>query len=78
MINIALLCTNVTSSLRPSMSSVVSMLEDRTVQEVVLDESEVLDEMKKKDGPWTETSTSTSLTDLYPVHLDSSYLGGRN
>jgi len=47
MINVALLCTNVTSNLRPSMSSVVSMLEGRTVvPEFVPDSSEVMDEKK--------------------------------
>ncbi|XP_058754552.1 probable leucine-rich repeat receptor-like serine/threonine-protein kinase At3g14840 isoform X2 [Vicia villosa] len=47
MINVALLCTNVTSNLRPSMSSVVSMLKGRTVvPEFVADSSEVLDEKK--------------------------------
>jgi len=47
MINVALLCTNVTSNLRPSMSSVVSMLEGNTVvPEFVSDSSEVMDEKK--------------------------------
>ncbi|AES66495.2 putative protein kinase RLK-Pelle-DLSV family [Medicago truncatula] len=47
MINVALLCTNDTSNLRPSMSSVVSMLEGRTVvPEFVSDSSEVMDEQK--------------------------------
>ncbi|KAK2368173.1 putative leucine-rich repeat receptor serine/threonine-protein kinase [Trifolium repens] len=47
MIDVALLCTNVTSNLRPSMSSVVSMLEGRTVvPEFVPDSSEVMDEKK--------------------------------
>ncbi|RDX72586.1 putative leucine-rich repeat receptor-like serine/threonine-protein kinase, partial [Mucuna pruriens] len=47
MINVALLCTNDTASLRPAMSSVVSMLEGRSVvQEVVLETSEALDERK--------------------------------
>jgi hypothetical protein len=47
MINVALLCTNVTSNLRPSMSSVVSMLEGKTVvPEFVPDSSEVMDEKK--------------------------------
>lgn len=100
MINVALLCTNVIPSLRPTMSSVVSMLEDRTVKEVVSDASEVSDEMKMQaiqqfykqieknetletqgqsisvNRPWTDSSTS--FTDLYPVHMDSSYLGKRN
>ncbi|PNX54640.1 putative cysteine-rich RLK (receptor-like kinase) protein, partial [Trifolium pratense] len=43
----ALLCTNVTSNLRPSMSSVVSMLEGNTVvPEFVPESSEVMDEKK--------------------------------
>jgi hypothetical protein len=47
MINVALLCTNVTSNLRPSMSSVVSMLEGKAVvPEFVPDSSEVMDEKK--------------------------------
>lgn len=46
-INVALLCTNVTSNLRPYMSSVVSMLEGKTVvPEFVSDASEVMDEKK--------------------------------
>ncbi|CAK8534945.1 unnamed protein product [Lathyrus sativus] len=46
-INVALLCTNVTSNLRPSMSSVVSMLDGRiVVPEFVSDSSEVMDEKK--------------------------------
>jgi hypothetical protein len=46
-INVALLCTNFTSNLRPAMSSVVSMLEGRTVvPEFVPDSSEVMDEKK--------------------------------
>jgi hypothetical protein len=47
MINVALLCTNVTSALRPAMSSVVSMLEGKIgIQELELESSEVLDEKK--------------------------------
>ncbi|XP_047310258.1 probable leucine-rich repeat receptor-like serine/threonine-protein kinase At3g14840 [Impatiens glandulifera] len=40
MINIALICTNVTSASRPNMSSVVSMLEDRNVPENLLLDSD--------------------------------------
>jgi hypothetical protein len=91
MINVALLCTNVTSALRPAMSSVVSMLEGKIgIQELELESSEVLDEKKMdamrqyyndhsismEEGPWTATSSSVA-TDLYPVHLDSSYLEKR-
>ncbi|TKY66378.1 leucine-rich repeat receptor serine/threonine-protein kinase [Spatholobus suberectus] len=47
MINVALLCTKVSPALRPTMSSVVSMLEGRThVQEVMSDRREVLDDKK--------------------------------
>ncbi|KHN37194.1 Putative LRR receptor-like serine/threonine-protein kinase [Glycine soja] len=47
MINVALLCTNDTASLRPTMSSVVSMLEGRSVVQGVFSESsEALDEKK--------------------------------
>ncbi|KAF1898118.1 hypothetical protein Lal_00032883 [Lupinus albus] len=92
-INVALLCTNVTQTLRPAMSSVVSMLEGRSVvHEVVSESNEVLDEKMEKmrllykeihehssismEGPWTASSTSAA--DLYPVHIDSSYLEERN
>ena len=47
MINVALLCTKVSPALRPTMSSVVSMREGRTIiQEVVSDTREVLDDKK--------------------------------
>ncbi|KAL7218640.1 hypothetical protein ACSBR2_011826 [Camellia fascicularis] len=39
MINVALLCTNVTPTVRPTMSSVVSMLEGRTVVEELVSDS---------------------------------------
>ncbi|GAU18172.1 hypothetical protein TSUD_248730 [Trifolium subterraneum] len=89
MINVGLLCTNVTSALRPAMSSVVSMLEGKiAIKELILESSEVLDEKKMEamrqyyqdhsismeEGPWTGTSSSVA-TDLYPV--DSSYLEKR-
>ncbi|CAI8593290.1 unnamed protein product [Vicia faba] len=92
-INVALLCTNVTSNLRPAMSSVVSFLEGRAVvPEFVSDSSEVMDEKKlevmRKHYLQTQsqclisdgpwTATSSSAVDLYPVHLDSSYWEERN
>ncbi|XP_025610853.1 probable LRR receptor-like serine/threonine-protein kinase At1g07650 isoform X3 [Arachis hypogaea] len=47
MIQVALLCTNATANLRPSMSSVLSMLEGKIiVPEFVSDQSELMDEMK--------------------------------
>ncbi|XP_061351363.1 probable leucine-rich repeat receptor-like serine/threonine-protein kinase At3g14840 [Gastrolobium bilobum] len=90
MINVALLCTNVSPALRPTMSSVVSMLEGRSVvQEVVSEQSEVLDGKKLEamrqyyndqsvsmEGPLT--SSSTSVTDLYPVSLGSTYWENRD
>nr|XP_007149541.1 hypothetical protein PHAVU_005G078900g [Phaseolus vulgaris]ESW21535.1 hypothetical protein PHAVU_005G078900g [Phaseolus vulgaris] len=88
MIKVALLCTQVTTTLRPTMSAVVSMLEGRNVvEEVVTETSEVLDEKRMEamrqyyhelsiEVPWTASSTSAS--DLYPTHLDSSYLDKRN
>ncbi|RDY13855.1 putative LRR receptor-like serine/threonine-protein kinase, partial [Mucuna pruriens] len=50
MIKVALLCTNPTSNLRPTMSSVLSMLEGRTmIPEFVTDSSEKMDEMKLEE-----------------------------
>ncbi|KAL6312482.1 hypothetical protein AAG906_012073 [Vitis piasezkii] len=50
MINIALLCTNVSPAVRPAMSSVVSMLEGRTaVQDIVSDPSAPSDDLKLKE-----------------------------
>ncbi|KAI4333493.1 hypothetical protein L6164_018295 [Bauhinia variegata] len=47
MIKVGILCTNVTAARRPTMSSVVSMLEGRIlVPELVSESSEVFDEMK--------------------------------
>ncbi|KAK7335232.1 hypothetical protein VNO80_27009 [Phaseolus coccineus] len=88
LIRVALLCTNVTTTVRPSMSSVVSMLEGRTVVEEVFSEASDVEEKKlekmrqyyqelsiSRDEPWT--SSSTSAADLYPLTLDSSYLQKR-
>ncbi|KAK7313165.1 hypothetical protein VNO77_37642 [Canavalia gladiata] len=74
MINVALLCTNVTASLRPTMSSVVSMLEGRSVvHEVVSESSEALDEKKLEamrqyyqeieENKLTETQSQSLLVD---------------
>ncbi|KAK2988816.1 hypothetical protein RJ640_018148, partial [Escallonia rubra] len=50
MINVALLCTNVSSAVRPSMSSVVSMLEGKAVvEEFVLETSGSSDMMKPQE-----------------------------
>ena len=81
MIKVALLCTSITPTLRPTMSSVLSMLEGRTsVQEVVPESTEALDEKKLEamrqryqqiEGT-KEISSSASAADLYPVNLNSS------
>ncbi|AES66496.2 probable leucine-rich repeat receptor-like serine/threonine-protein kinase At3g14840 [Medicago truncatula] len=76
MINVALLCTNVTSNLRPPMSSVVSMLEGRTVvPEFVSDSSEVMDEknmevLRQYYYQMEENSTSKSQTQSQSLLID--------
>uniref|UniRef100_F6H2L6 non-specific serine/threonine protein kinase n=1 Tax=Vitis vinifera TaxID=29760 RepID=F6H2L6_VITVI len=50
MLNIALLCTTISSAVRPAMSSVVSMLEGRTaVQDIVSDPSAPSDDLKLEE-----------------------------
>ncbi|KAI3466028.1 hypothetical protein Pfo_022691 [Paulownia fortunei] len=78
-INVALLCTNVVSAERPSMSAVVSMLEGRAgVGELVSDSSFAINKMNPMetsisvDAHWT-ASSSTSTADLYPITLDTDY-----
>ncbi|KAF9620656.1 hypothetical protein IFM89_013682 [Coptis chinensis] len=76
MINVALLCTNSSPTLRPTMSSVVSMLEGQTaVQKVASDSCIASDDKRTQsmsmDAPWTGSSTSAH--DLYPVNPDSQY-----
>ncbi|CAI8593285.1 unnamed protein product [Vicia faba] len=68
-INVALLCTNVTSNRRPSMSSV---MEENKINTTSQTQSQSL----LSDGPWT--ASSSSAVDLYPVHLGSSYWEERN
>ncbi|XP_058754541.1 probable leucine-rich repeat receptor-like serine/threonine-protein kinase At3g14840 isoform X2 [Vicia villosa] len=75
-INVALLCTNVTSNLRPSMSSVVSFLEGRSmVPEFVSDSSEVMDEkkmevMRKYYYQMEENEKSKSQTQSQSLSID--------
>ncbi|CAN6694115.1 unnamed protein product [Malus baccata var. baccata] len=63
-INVALLCTNATSAVRPTMSSVVSMLEGRVaVQELVLDpnpSSNEIDAMRNHFQSYLEGSAGES------------------
>ncbi|KAL5070035.1 hypothetical protein RYX36_020922 [Vicia faba] len=88
MINVALLCTNVTSNLRPSMSLVVSFLEGRTVvPEFVSDSSQVMDEKKLEvmRQYYLQTQSQCLISDgpwtatsSSAVDLDSSYWEERN
>ena len=92
MINVALLCTSFSPSLRPSMSSVVSMLEGKTnVQEVVAESTEVLDDKKYKvmqqyykyrgENSTSEAGSRSIATDesnTFIYDTDSSYWEPRN
>ncbi|KAI4333503.1 hypothetical protein L6164_018299 [Bauhinia variegata] len=83
MIRVALLCTNSSQKLRPSVSSVVRMLESRSVVQDL--ESEILDDKKLESMrlrnqesqclsmDYSLSDFSTSVTDPHPHHLDSSY-----
>ncbi|KAI7744314.1 hypothetical protein M8C21_032730, partial [Ambrosia artemisiifolia] len=92
-INLALMCTAISPTDRPTMSSVVSMLEGRIVPEAFIAEQSVSmtqmdrDKMMKlleiKNGNQMEeisyayTDSSTSAVDLYPVNGFSEYLQKR-
>lgn len=65
MINVALLCTNVSRALRPHMSSVVQSLQT-VVQTSNVPKND--DKADVSDGAWT-TSTSTYQEDLYPLSM---------
>ncbi|GMP66022.1 hypothetical protein CsSME_00026554 [Camellia sinensis var. sinensis] len=89
MLNVALLCTNATAAIRPTMSSVVSMLEGKVeVQSFSIDgiEPEKTDnrfqyspEMSTSDSHSHGISTdgpwtdTTSASDLYPLNLSSQW-----
>ncbi|XP_076891890.1 putative leucine-rich repeat receptor-like serine/threonine-protein kinase At3g14840 [Bidens hawaiensis] len=93
-INLALACTATSPANRPAMSSVVSMLEGRSVpQEFVVEQNVSVSEMYpkktlKKDGNTSETQTeemsfvytdsSVSAIDLYPADRFSEYLQKRD
>ncbi|XP_042030301.1 probable leucine-rich repeat receptor-like serine/threonine-protein kinase At3g14840 isoform X2 [Salvia splendens] len=85
-INVALICTNVVAAVRPSMSSVVSLLEGKdgvpefvsessiSVDKARLDEVEMgtfNDEDFSEDVPLSGSSTSAA--DLYPIAPDTNY-----
>jgi hypothetical protein len=48
MINVALLCTNASAAIRPTMSSVVSMLEGSTIVPVLVSDPSVSDKEMKE------------------------------
>ncbi|XP_076958585.1 putative LRR receptor-like serine/threonine-protein kinase At1g53420 [Bidens hawaiensis] len=93
-INLALLCTTISPTGRPTMSSVVSMLEGRIIPETFIAEQSVSmsqtvrDKLMKQleiksENQMTETSfaytdSSTSAVDLYPVDGFSEYLQRRD
>lgn len=81
-INVGLHCTNAEAAERPSMSTVVSMLEGKTgVQHFASDANVSVGKVKAEeavevqsistDVPWTGSSASTA--DLYPVTVDTEY-----
>ncbi|CAA0808445.1 Probable leucine-rich repeat receptor-like serine/threonine-protein kinase [Striga hermonthica] len=83
-IHLALLCTHAEAAERPNMSSVVSILEGKTVNQepfstpiVTTDETEKnREEIETRnvsiDVPWTGSSASTA-ADLYPITVDTDY-----
>ncbi|XP_035835524.1 probable leucine-rich repeat receptor-like serine/threonine-protein kinase At3g14840 [Helianthus annuus] len=93
-INLALVCTAITPTDRPTMSSVVSMLEGRIVPEVFpaeqsdsmteMDRDKRVKELEDQNGnrivemPFACTDSSTSAVDLYPNDGFSEYLQKRD
>ncbi|MCH98237.1 LRR receptor-like kinase, partial [Trifolium medium] len=87
MINVALLCTNVSPMHRPTMSSVVSMLEGKSVvQEVVFDTSQVFEGKKlemiqqneKNDTSEIETEEESILIDSTAEYMSDANLHSTN
>ncbi|KAL1537962.1 putative leucine-rich repeat receptor-like serine/threonine-protein kinase isoform X1 [Salvia divinorum] len=85
-INVALICTNVVAAERPSMSTVVSILEGKDGVPKFVSNSSISvgktrpDEVEmgafdsegvSMDAPWS--GSSTSAPDLYPVAIDTNY-----
>lgn len=88
-INIALACTAITPNNRPTMSSVVGMLEGRIVPQVlVVQQTDSMTEMipikmkqfenmskiKTEEIAFAYTDPFVSAIDLYPVEIFSEYL----
>ncbi|WOH00793.1 hypothetical protein DCAR_0520168 [Daucus carota subsp. sativus] len=86
MIHVGLLCTNVTSSERPAMSSVVSILEGRADLHDFVSVSDPTIKLKKQQQQHHQSAQSISIdedswiassasgTDLYSVTLDTDYM----
>ncbi|KAF3590004.1 hypothetical protein F2Q69_00031601 [Brassica cretica] len=86
MMQIGILCTSQVSSERPSMSTVVSILEGSSTVRAMKkhyamineEEMNMLDQTISTDGPFTSSSTSTAnASDLYPLKPDSAYWNSR-
>ncbi|KAK9056898.1 hypothetical protein SSX86_024262 [Deinandra increscens subsp. villosa] len=93
-INLALMCTEITPTDRPPMSLVVSMLEGRIVPQAFLaeqsgsltemDREKMMNQLENKNENQMEetsfayTNSSTSAIDLYPVDGVSEYLDKRD
>ncbi|OVA14371.1 Protein kinase domain [Macleaya cordata] len=84
MINLALICTNASPTLRPKMSAVVSMLEGRTVlREFVSNPNKIGDDLKFKairnyqqqnhDQSMTDSQTKSIYGYIYLMHHKSEY-----
>lgn len=74
MLNVALLCTNASPTLRPTMSQVVSMLEGRTaVQDLLSDPgfSTINSKYKAIRNFWQNPSETQSMS-VYGTYTDSS------
>ncbi|GKD20167.1 probable leucine-rich repeat receptor-like serine/threonine-protein kinase, partial [Tanacetum coccineum] len=86
-INLALLCTTISPTHRPTMSSVVSMLEGRIVPQLFVSEQSTSttkmdrEKMMKQLETTTESQIkemSMSAVDLYQVDCFSEFLGKRD
>ncbi|CAL5393830.1 unnamed protein product [Camellia sinensis] len=95
MINVALLSTNVTPTVRPTMSLVVNMLDGKTVIKELVSDSTVFSHKITLKGMMANlqhsyetytndsliemplTTSSSSASDLYPLHLNSDYWANR-
>ncbi|KAI4306050.1 hypothetical protein L6164_029362 [Bauhinia variegata] len=76
MLNVALLCTNASPTLRPTMPQAVSMLEGRTdIQDILSDPGYSANSSKYKairNHFWQNPSTTTQSMSLHSLHTDSS------